>query len=285
MTIYLSIAGFVAAVLIALRQNKKLRWSASVHERLNPIGSVKQASSVSLNTGVSYELNSGIISYLKRTMYRAALRGGDAALISAVLVCAILALISSVFFMIPIFWIVALTCMAAYLPILVVAWIGARRVRRLEGQLADTLDSIIGALQSGMGFRQALEIARTNRKGPITETLSEIMVLADFGTPLSEGFRMVAHRLKSKHFSSFAATVIASYESGGSLTPMLAGLAVRIRDGIRLRRRVQTLTSEARFSAVILFLMPYLLALFIYSQICAHAASSWSILDGSPFKN
>jgi len=266
MTWMLSITGFLVAVAIGIRQANRLIWNARIQERLvPPMGPVRRSTEY-YQSRVQENTQSGFQSIFARAMYRAGLPGGSALLFLLTLIFGGMIFFIALYFKLSFFWLLFLGSIGAYIPYFIISWIGARRIRQLETQLADTLDSIIGALQAGMGFRQALEIARSNRRAPIGHVLSEILAQVDYGIPLQEAFRSTAVRLRSKHFNSFAATVAASYEAGGNLSPMLSGLALRIRDGIRLRRRVQTLTSEARLSAIILFLMPYLLAIFIYSQ-------------------
>ncbi|MBI1784381.1 type II secretion system F family protein [Candidatus Sumerlaeota bacterium] len=139
-----------------------------------------------------------------------------------------------------------------------------RRVRRIEEQLADMLDATVGALQAGIGLRQALEIVRSSRKPPMSEVLGAVFSMMDVGIPLPEAMRRVSRHLGSKYFELLTMAIDANVEAGSSLSPMFTGLSQRIRDGIRLRRRIRSLTAEARFSVLTLFAILYGLAFYVW---------------------
>ncbi len=139
-----------------------------------------------------------------------------------------------------------------------------RRVRRLEEQLADLLDAAVGALQAGIGLRQALEIVRGSRKPPISHWLNTVFAMMDVGVPLAQAMRETTRSLRSKYFDLLTIAVDANVEAGSSLTPMLLGLSHRIRDSIRLRRRVQSITAESRLSVIALFVILYAIGLYVW---------------------
>jgi Flp pilus assembly protein TadB len=157
-------------------------------------------------------------------------------------------------------WSAAAAVMGAWLPKTVVAGLAARRITLLERQLADALDGIVASLQAGVGLRQAMEIVRLNHSRPISAEFDAMLRLMDAGSPATQVFPETAILLRSAQFDLFAATMAAKWDAGGNITPMLGSLARRIRDSVRLRRRVLSLTAEARFGAVVLFITPWALA-------------------------
>jgi tight adherence protein B len=164
-------------------------------------------------------------------------------------------------------WSATAAALGAWLPCAAVAALAARRIATLERQLADALDAIIAALQAGVALRQAMETVRNHHRAPIAAEFNEILTRIDAGAQASEVLRDAALLLRSKEFDLFATTLAAKWETGGNLTAMLVGLSRRIRESIRLRRRVLSLTAEARFSALVLFLMPYLIGVFVWMTV------------------
>lgn len=161
-------------------------------------------------------------------------------------------------------WSAAAAVMGAWLPKAIVAGLANHRISVLERQLADALDAIVASLQAGVGLRQAMEIVRLHHRRPIAAEFNAILRLMDAGAPAAKVFPETAILLRSAQFDLFAATMAAKWDAGGNITPLLAGLARRIRDAVRLRRRVLSLTAEARFGAVILFITPWALAGLIW---------------------
>jgi len=161
-------------------------------------------------------------------------------------------------------WTIAATLFGVYAPYAIACFIADRRILRGERQLGDVLDVIVGALEAGVGIRQSLEIVRSEMRDPISTEFGEVLARMDLGTAPPEAFREMGRALRSKYFDLFVTTLAAKWDVGGNLSEMLRGLARRIRESVRLVRRVRTLTAEARFSATILFLMPYALAAFMW---------------------
>lgn len=161
-------------------------------------------------------------------------------------------------------WLAIGTAMGAYVPLLLLGMFARRRVFQLELQLAGALDSMAASLKAGVGLRQAIEGIREHHQAPLARELDEVLSTMDSGATPAEALRESAQLLHSAQYDLFAVTLAAKWETGGGLSPVLRSLAERIRSSVRLRRRVKTLTAEARFSAIILFLMPLLMALLIW---------------------
>lgn len=161
-------------------------------------------------------------------------------------------------------WTAAAVLFGAYAPYGIVSFAGNLRIARAERQLADALDVIVGALEAGIGIRQSLEIIRTEMRAPISVEFGEVLARMDLGVAPPDAFREMGRILRSKYINLFVTTLAAKWDVGGNLSEMLRGLSRRIRESVRLQRRVRSLTAEARFSASILFLMPYGLAVFMW---------------------
>jgi tight adherence protein B len=161
-------------------------------------------------------------------------------------------------------WTLLASAFGAYAAYGIVAFAASLRVTKAERQLADALDVIVGALEAGIGVRQSLEIVRAEMRAPIAAEFGEVLARMDLGVSPPEAFREMARLLRSKYIDLFVTTLAAKWDVGGNLSEMLRGLSRRIRESVRLQRRVRSLTAEARFSATILFAMPYALAVFMW---------------------
>lgn len=161
-------------------------------------------------------------------------------------------------------WTAVAAALGAYAPYGIVSFIANLRIARAERQLADALDVIVGALEAGIGIRQSLEIVRREMRAPIAVEFDEVLARMDLGVPPPDAFREMGKILRSKYIDLFVTTLAAKWDVGGNLAEMLRGLSRRIRESVRLHRRVRSLTAEARLSATILFLMPYALAGFMW---------------------
>jgi tight adherence protein B len=159
---------------------------------------------------------------------------------------------------------------AAYVPYAVLSVVARRRVRKLEAQLADAIDMLVGALESGVSVRHSMELVRSEMRPPIAREFNHLLSLVEFGASAPDAFRTWSKGLGSKIVDSFAIAMAAKWDVGGSYGDMLTKLARRIRESIRLRRHVESLTAHARLTAAAALMIPYALAAFVIVRNPAH---------------
>ena len=81
-----------------------------------------------------------------------------------------------------------------------------------------------------------------------------------FGIPFKEAIDRLADRVQSYDLNFFVISLKIQHETGGNLTELLDGLANTLRERIKLRGKIRTLSSEGRSSAQVLGSMPFVLA-------------------------
>lgn len=160
------------------------------------------------------------------------------------------------------YWVAPIAALAGYLPLALLRMIGDRRVRKLEMQLADAIDLMVAGLQSGSGVRECLDLIRSQKKAPISKEFHELYSLIEVGIPGAAAFKQWSADLDSRILTVFALGMAAKWDIGGNYSVMLGGLAGRIRELIRLQRRVRTLTAEAMLTAFLGLTLPYGIAAF-----------------------
>jgi len=162
-------------------------------------------------------------------------------------------------------WTGPIAALAGYAPLAVIRMMGDRRMRKLEAQLADAIDLMVAGLQAGSGVRECLDLIRSQKKAPISKEFHELYSLIEVGIPGATAFKQWSAALDSRIITVFALGMAAKWDIGGNYSVMLGGLAGRIRELIRLQRRVRTLTAEAMLTAVLGLTLPYgLVALQLY---------------------
>jgi tight adherence protein B len=155
-------------------------------------------------------------------------------------------------------WAILLTAAAVgYGPLVLIRACGDLRVRKLERQMADAMDLMIAGFQSGSGVRECLDLIRSQKRKPISQEFHELLSLIEVGVPAAEAFKQWARPVDSKIVTVFALGMAAKWEIGGNYSVMLGNLSGRVRELIRLQRRVRTLTAEAKFTGVLGMTLPY----------------------------
>lgn len=163
-------------------------------------------------------------------------------------------------------------------------WFTNRRNAKLLEQFPDALNTIVRCVRVGIPMGEAL---RTVSRDSLEPTKAEFTILADkvsIGIPLDIALRELSTRIKLTEYQFFATALTLQARSGGGITQTLETLAEVIRKRVGLKARGFALTAEARTSAMILAVLPFVagVALFFmqrsYIVMLFDTASGQSVL-------
>ncbi|MHC5012299.1 MAG: type II secretion system F family protein [Planctomycetota bacterium] len=162
------------------------------------------------------------------------------------------------------FFAIALALLAAVAFHLGAAFFLGRRGLKLETQLAESIDLMIGSLQAGAGVMDALQSAETAARRPLRPHLSVLLARIRYGDDPRIVCRDMAARLPLESFRLFYFALAVQWEGGGSLAATLATSARFIRDRVEVARRIRAQSAEARFSVIGVLGLTYFLALLMW---------------------
>jgi len=137
-------------------------------------------------------------------------------------------------------------------------WLNNKRNSKLLEQFPDALSSIVRCVRVGIPMAEAL---RTVSRDALEPTRTEFQTLADkvtIGIPLDVALRDLSTRIKLTEYQFFATALTLQARSGGGITQTLETLAEVIRKRVGLKARGYALTAEARTSAMILAVLPFI---------------------------
>ena len=138
------------------------------------------------------------------------------------------------------------------------------RSLRIEAQLADSIDMMVGALGAGAGVMDAIETAANETPAPLDRELHDLVGRIRYGDPVRQVLADFAERVPLETFRLFSFTLSVHDEAGGSLTQTLATVGRTIRDRIELRRRIRSQATEAQASVIGILLITYAIALITW---------------------
>jgi tight adherence protein B len=147
-------------------------------------------------------------------------------------------------------------------------WFNNRRNAALLEQFPDALSTIVRCVRVGIPMGEALRTVANDSQEP---TKAEFAILADkvsIGIPLDAALRELSMRIKLTEYQFFATALTLQSRSGGGITQTLETLAEVIRKRVGLKQRGYALTAEARTSALILSVLPFIAggALFVVQR-------------------
>ncbi|MFQ5574978.1 MAG: type II secretion system F family protein, partial [Terriglobia bacterium] len=163
-------------------------------------------------------------------------------------------------------WVAAtmLVLIGTIAPLALLDLLKKRRVARFHGQLPETLGLISGALKAGYSFLQALDMAAQETQPPISVELAKVITETQLGLVLEDSLDNLSARIKSPDLDWTIMAVKIQKEVGGNLAEVLEILAETLRERSRISGQIKALTAEGRLSAIILFLLPFVIGGIIF---------------------
>ncbi len=154
--------------------------------------------------------------------------------------------------------------MVGILGYLLEAIVAEKRLSRIETQLAEAIDLMVGALQAGLSLPKALDTARKESALPLRRYLDGLVRKIRLGEDPTSAVRELSEQVPLETFQLFSLTLSAQWWTGGSLASTLAGVGRTIRDRIELSRRVRTQGVEAKVSVIGVVIISYALAIIMW---------------------
>ena len=146
-------------------------------------------------------------------------------------------------------------------------WLGRRKSGRLNAfnkQLPDTITLVANALRAGSSFLQAIELVVRESRPPISTEFSRVIREVNLGLPFDQAMENMVRRMKSEDFELMATAIGIQHQVGGNLAEILDSIAFTIRERVRIKGEIRTLTAQQRLSGYVVGLLPFGLAGFIF---------------------
>jgi tight adherence protein B len=144
-------------------------------------------------------------------------------------------------------------------------WLRRKHTKRLaafNAQLAETLTLMAGGLSAGLSLPQSVDTVVREGHQPMASELGRALIEQRLGIPIEETLENVADRMESEDFAWVVMAIRIQREVGGNLAELLNTVSDTLRDREYLRRQVQVLAAEGKFSGYVLTALP--IGLFIY---------------------
>ena len=138
-----------------------------------------------------------------------------------------------------------------------------RREAKLRGQLPDVLTVMASSLRAGHSFLQALDTVAKEINEPAATEFNRVVAEIRLGRPAEDALSSMGDRIGSEDFKWAVLAINIQREVGGNLAEILDTVADTIRERDKIRRDVDTLTTEGRLSAYVLIAMPFVIALYM----------------------
>ena len=151
-----------------------------------------------------------------------------------------------------------------FIPGIYVKFRQRQRLKAFNNQLGDTLLLLSNALKAGYSFAQAIDTVSKNASPPIAEEFSRCVREMNLGGSVEESLGHMVKRIESDDLDLMVTAVSIHRTVGGNLAEILDNIAFTIRERVRIKGQISTLTASARSSGQLITSLPIVLAIFMY---------------------
>ncbi len=159
------------------------------------------------------------------------------------------------------------------------------RLRAFNDQLGDSLNLMVNGLRSGYSVLQAMEAVSRELPAPISVEFSRIVQEVQLGITLEQALQNMLRRIKSDDLDLVVTAINVQREVGGNLAEILDVISFTIRERVRIKGEIRTLTAQGRYSGYVISLLPIGLALVLFcvnkpyvSRLFTSGACGWAMV-------
>jgi len=142
--------------------------------------------------------------------------------------------------------------------------VAEERTAKIEIQLAEAIDLLVGSLRAGASLLSAFESALQESDRPLRPYLQEVAGRIRLGDDPRAAVSELTAQVPLETFRLFATSLAVHWEVGGSLATTLGTVGRTVRDRIELSRRVRAQGVEAHASVAVVLFLAYLLGLLMW---------------------
>lgn len=150
---------------------------------------------------------------------------------------------------VPLFWIRRLAC---------------KRTKAFEDQLGDAIALISNSIRVGHSFLQSVDAVVREMPDPMAFEFNKALKEMRLGVQTEDALHNLSERIPSRDLELLVTAILIQRQSGGNLSGILDQITATIRDRVKIKREVRTLTSQGRLSGIIVSLLPLILGAAIF---------------------
>lgn len=141
-----------------------------------------------------------------------------------------------------------------------------RQVRKFNEQLEEMITMVSNSLRAGFGLLQAFDLAAEQLQPPMSTELNHLLRDIRVGATLEDALEAMRERVGSHDLDVIITAILIQRSVGSNLSEVLDKVAHTIRERVRLKGEINTLTSQKKLSGWIVGLLPLAIVLIIMAM-------------------
>ncbi len=145
----------------------------------------------------------------------------------------------------------------SYVPFVVMRMKKNRKTTVIESQMPDAMELLARSLRAGHALPSSIELAGKEVPDPLGTEMKTVYEEQRLGLSVAGALKRMGERVASQDLQYFVTAVMLQSETGGNLAEVMENIGHLIRERLKLKGKIQALTAEGKFSALVLALLPF----------------------------
>ena len=150
-----------------------------------------------------------------------------------------------------------------------------RRLNAFNDQLGDTITLLANSLRSGYSLMQSMEMVARELAPPASEEFARLTREIGLGLSTQEALNNLLRRITSDDLDMMVTAINIHHEVGGNLAEILDTIGYTIRERVRIKGEIRTLTAMARYSGYIVSILPVAVAGVLFVMNADYMSQLW----------
>ncbi len=169
----------------------------------------------------------------------------------------------------------------------------SKRQNRFNGQLGDTISLMANSLRAGYSLLQTMDLVGKESPSPISDEFRRVVREVGLGISTRQALENLFRRVPSEDLDLLITAIMIQGEVGGNLGEVLDIIGETIRERVRIKGEIKTLTAQQSISAYVLCALPlvlggglflmnpsYMVQMFVWPYICMPIAAAVLMIAG-----
>ncbi len=151
----------------------------------------------------------------------------------------------------------------SFIPEIYVKFRASNRIKTFNGQLGDTITMMANALRGGYSFLQTMDMVGKEAPEPTASEFQRVVQEVGLGRTTSDALANLLRRMPSDDLDLMITAVNIQHEVGGNLATILDSIGHTIRERVRIKGEIKTLTAQGRLSGYVITFLPIAMGAYI----------------------
>ena len=139
------------------------------------------------------------------------------------------------------------------------------RLKAFDNQLSDMLNLVVNGLRAGFSTLQALEAVSHEMPSPISDEFRRVVQEMQLGITMEEAMDHLMRRIHSDDLDLVITAINVQREVGGNLAEILDVISFTIRERVRIKGEIASLTAQGRATAWVISALPIALVGLLFA--------------------